>query len=278
MVLDTSTTERMQPLPAIDHPQRNQQPPDASRAAAFRRRRIARATATFIVLAAAVAGGAIVNKPVGTRSTAARSPHAHRSSSGLAACGAQPPARPSPRPFPHPPPLRVAPGVDLGAIIHTSCGDITVDLLEKTAPKTVANFVFLAHHGFFNGRQWFRVENNAVIETGDPNDRVGAPPDGPGYTIPDELPGDARAYVYGVVAMANTGQPHSGGSTFFIVIHHGGPAGYDPRYSIFGKVEPSSYDVLDRIGAQKTFGGNDPSRSVQPIVPVYVNSVQIITR
>jgi peptidyl-prolyl cis-trans isomerase B (cyclophilin B) len=77
--------------------------------------------------------------------------------------------------------------------------------------------------------------------------------------------------------MANTGQPDSGGSQFFIVIHHDEPAGYDPRYSIFGKVDASSAAVLDRIGAQKTFGGSDPVKSVTPIAPIFINSVQILS-
>jgi cyclophilin family peptidyl-prolyl cis-trans isomerase len=232
-------------------------------------------SASLIVLAAAIAGGVVVNRTAVT-SAGANSPNRPHSQLSKVACDAKRPPHASAPQFPHPPPLQVKRGVDLRAVVETSCGEIKVDLLEKTAPQTVANFVFLARHGFFDGRKWFRVENNSVIETGDPNDRVGDPPDGPGYSIPDELPARARAYRYGVVAMANTGQPDSGGSSFFIVIHHDEPAGYDPRYSIFGRVEPSSYAVLDRIGAQKTFGGNDPRKSVTPIAPVYVDSVQIV--
>jgi cyclophilin family peptidyl-prolyl cis-trans isomerase len=201
----------------------------------------------------------------------------HKGSHAAAACGAQPPPPHAPGHWQHPPALKLQPGTDYRAVIHTSCGDIKIDLLEKTAPQTVANFVFLAKHGFYDGRRWFRVENNSVIQTGDPNDRNGVPPDGPGYAIPDELPNKARVYVYGVVAMANAGQPDSGGSQFFIVIHHNEPAGYDPRYSIFGKVDPSSDGVLDKIGAQKTFGGSDPIKSVTPITPVFINSVEILT-
>jgi cyclophilin family peptidyl-prolyl cis-trans isomerase len=235
-----------------------------------------RTVAVIAVVGAAVVGAVIVN----------RSPSKHGGAGGprpssshpAAACGAAPP---SPHPagqWQQPPPLQVPPGADYRAVIHTSCGDIKLDLLEKTAPQTVANFVFLAKQGFYDGRRWFRVENNSVIQTGDPNDLNGTPPDGPGYTIPDELPDKARDYVYGVVGMANTGQPDSGGSQFFIVIHHDEPAGYDPRYSIFGKVDASSGAVLDRIGKQKTYGGSDPVKSVTPITPIYIDSVQIIQR
>jgi cyclophilin family peptidyl-prolyl cis-trans isomerase len=246
----------------------------ASRAAELRRRRIARIAAVITVVGIAVIGAAIVAHAPSSKHKGKG--HGHASASAApAACGAQPPSPHRAQPFSHPPDLRVASGVDLRAVIHTSCGDIKLDLLEKSAPKTVANFVFLAKHGFYDGRKWFRIENNSVIQTGDPNDHNGVPPDGPGYTIPDELPSKARVYIFGVVAMANTGQPHSGGSQFFIVIHHDGPAGYDPRYSIFGKVDPSSYDVLDRIGAQKTYDSSDPIKNVTPTTPVYIDSVQI---
>jgi peptidyl-prolyl cis-trans isomerase B (cyclophilin B) len=245
----------------------------ASRDAELRRRRIARVAAVIAVVGIAFVGAAIVRA---SASKHGGKKHPHVSvSAAPAACGAQPPAPHRPQLFSHPPKLRLPRGVNLHAVIHTSCGDIHLDLLEKSAPKTVANFVFLARHGFYDGRKWFRIENNSVIQTGDPNDRNGVAPDGPGYTIPDELPKKPRAYVFGVVAMANTGQPDSGGSQFFIVIHHKEPAGYDPRYSIFGKVDPGSYGVLDRIGAQKTYPGNNPIKNVTPITPVYINSVQI---
>ena len=75
-----------------------------------------------------------------------------------------------------------------------------------------------------------------MIQSGDPNGQNGVPPDGPGYTIPDEPPEKSKEYVYGVVGMANSGQPNTGGSQFFIVTRKNGPAGYQPFYAIFGEV------------------------------------------
>ncbi|MEA2510060.1 MAG: hypothetical protein QOG21_2142 [Actinomycetota bacterium] len=247
------------------------------RSAELTRRRTARVTAVVLVLVVAFGAAFVVNRSGAKHGGGHGHGSHHKGSHAAAACGAQPPPPHAPGHWQHPPALKLQPGTDYRAVIHTSCGDIKIDLLEKTAPQTVANFVFLAKHGFYDGRRWFRVENNSVIQTGDPNDRNGVPPDGPGYAIPDELPNKARVYVYGVVAMANAGQPDSGGSQFFIVIHHNEPAGYDPRYSIFGKVDPSSDGVLDKIGAQKTFGGSDPIKSVTPITPVFINSVEILT-
>jgi cyclophilin family peptidyl-prolyl cis-trans isomerase len=88
----------------------------------------------------------------------------------------------------------------------------------KDAPQTVNNFVFLAQHQFFDCVIFHRVIPGFVDQTGDP---TGTGSGGPGYTIPDEYPAKASnaadQYPLGSVAMANTGQPHTGGSQWFIV-------------------------------------------------------------
>ena len=190
------------------------------------------------------------------------------------ACDAQTPETQEPRSFESPEPV-IQEGVDYGAVIHTSCGDITLDLLEGAAPTTVNNFVFLVQQGYYDGLQWFRVESNSVIEAGDPNNDLTEPPDGPGYTIEEELPDAPKEYVFGVVAMANEGQPNSTGSNFFIVIHENRPAGYQTAYSIFGRVAEESYEVLKEIGTQPTKGGNEPIEAVRPSIPIYIESIEI---
>jgi cyclophilin family peptidyl-prolyl cis-trans isomerase len=170
-------------------------------------------------------------------------------------------------------------GVDYAAVITTSCGDIEMDLAEEQAKHTVASFVFLAKEGYFDGLTWHRVVGGFVIQTGDPNGRNGEAPDGPGYTIPDELEGVKDSdYRYGTVAMANSG-PNTSGSQFFIVVHDredGEPAGLDAAYTIFAQVEEGSFDVIDAISRQPVKGGDDPVTAEQPRVPVYIESIEII--
>jgi cyclophilin family peptidyl-prolyl cis-trans isomerase len=170
-------------------------------------------------------------------------------------------------------------GVDYSAVITTSCGDIEMDLAEEQAPATVASFVFLSKEGYFDGLTWHRVVGGFVIQTGDPNGRNGEPPDGPGYTIPDELEGiKDKDYRYGTVAMANSG-PNTSGSQFFVVVHdreNSEPAGLDAAYTIFGQVEEGSFDVIDEVSRQPVEGGDDPVTAEQPRVPVYIESIEII--
>jgi cyclophilin family peptidyl-prolyl cis-trans isomerase len=172
-------------------------------------------------------------------------------------------------------------GVDYLAVIRTSCGNIRIDLADERR-ATVANFVFLAREGYFNGLTWHRVEENFVIQGGDPNNLNGQPPDGPGYEIPDELEGTtADDYVYGTLAMANAG-PDTGGSQFFLVVHDAESAlagedpatpGLDPLYTVFGRAMENSYEVLRDISTQPT----DPETSI-PQVPVYIEKVNIIEK
>ncbi|NNE13164.1 MAG: hypothetical protein HKN41_13070, partial [Ilumatobacter sp.] len=117
------------------------------------------------------------------------------------------------------------------AEIVTNFGDITVELLPEQAPQNVNNFVTLARYQYFDGTQCHRVLTDFVVQCGDP-DATGF--GGPGYTIPDELPLPGQ-YGPGSIAMANTGQPDSAGSQFFIITGPNGAA-LPPQYSLFGEV------------------------------------------
>ena len=117
-----------------------------------------------------------------------------------------------------------------------------------------------------------------MIQTGDPDGINGHAPDGPGYTIPDEFARlEGADYVFGAVAMANAGQPDTGGSQFFIVVQPEGPAGLDPLYSLFGRVTGSRQTLLE-IAGKPTTEGNDPARMDQPVVPIYIDSIEIVER
>jgi cyclophilin family peptidyl-prolyl cis-trans isomerase len=256
----------------------------AVRAAEERRRKLIRfgilgAILVLLIVMAIFTGG----KKSGGQDGAG--PAAGKTPATVACNGPQPPAA-HPKQYKTRPDLTLKTGVDYSAIIHTSCGDIKMDL-DENQPANVANFIFLAEQHFYDGLIWHRVELNSVIQTGDPNGINGQAPDGPGYTIPDELPAKSNEYVYGVVGMANVGSPNSAGSQFFIITHDSPanrspgqppePAGYPPNYSILGTVDPSSYDVIDTISQQRTNqGASDPAEAVKPIVPVYINSIDII--
>ena len=193
-----------------------------------------------------------------------------------AACDAEAPAEANPKQYAKPPAMQLEKGVDYAATIQTSCGEIVVDLIEDKAPITVNNFVFLAREGYFNGLIWHRIERNFVIQTGDPDGNNGQPPDGPGYEIKDELWAKPNQYVWGTMAMANAG-PNTGGSQFFIVVGEprDKPVGLQSLYSVFGTVAQESYPTLEEIAAAEVPQGGDPADASKPIVPIYIESIEI---
>jgi peptidylprolyl isomerase len=154
------------------------------------------------------------------------------------------------------------------ATLHTSCGDITIALDSTAAPQTVASFVFLAEHKFFDGTFFHRVVDSIdVVQGGDP---TGTGSGGPGYSIPDELKGGEH-YAPGTVAMANAG-PNTGGSQFFLITGPGG-ANLDstPNYTIFGH-------ITDGLDVAKQINGFMPkSGDGEPTQAVYIDSVTIET-
>lgn len=144
------------------------------------------------------------------------------------------------------------------ALIHTTAGDITVELSKET-PVTTNNFVFLAKEKFYDGVIFHRVIPGFMIQGGDP---TGTGMGDPGYKFDDEK--FTGKYDRGTIAMANSG-PNTNGSQFFIM-HADYPL--PPNYTIFGKAT-SGLETVDKIASGKT-GPND-----RPAEPVSIKSIEI---
>jgi peptidyl-prolyl cis-trans isomerase B (cyclophilin B) len=134
------------------------------------------------------------------------------------------------------------------------------------APATVNSFVFLASAGYFDGSVPHRVVPGFVIQAGD---QTATGREGPGYTIPDELPESGFVYEQGTLAMANSG-PNSTGSQFFIVL---ADARLNPDFSAFGRVV-DGFETLDRIAALP-LGPNAFGELSVPLETVFIESVTI---
>jgi len=158
------------------------------------------------------------------------------------------------------------------ATFETSCGDIVIELLSDQAPETVNSFVFLAEQEFFDATRIHRIDDSiAVLQGGDP---TGTGTGGPGYSIPDELSG-GESYGPGVLAMANSGTPGSGGSQFFLITGEDGHnLDANPAYTIFGHVI-EGLDVAQQIQGLEI---QDPAGGIggqQPAQAVYIEKVSI---
>lgn len=126
------------------------------------------------------------------------------------------------------------------AKIETANGLIVIELFEKEAPKTVANFEKLIQEGFYNGLKFHRVIPGFVAQGGCPN---GTGTGGPGYTIPCETEGNPHRHEKGALSMAHRGKD-TGGSQFFLVLE---PQPHlDGVHTVFGQVI-AGLDVMDQI-------------------------------
>jgi cyclophilin family peptidyl-prolyl cis-trans isomerase len=131
------------------------------------------------------------------------------------------------------------------AIIDSDRGSVVVELYDKVAPLTVANFEKLVGKGFYNGLTFHRVVPDFVVQGGDPD---GTGMGGPGYTVPAEID-PKEHHLRGSLATARTGDQvnpkrESSGSQFYICLAPQ-PA-LDAQYTIFGGVI-KGMDVVDKI-------------------------------
>ena len=165
------------------------------------------------------------------------------------------------------------------ATLHTTLGDIVIELFPDHTPKTVANFVELAtgakewtdprsgkksNENLYDGTVFHRVISGFMIQGGDP---LGQGFGGPGYSFADEFHGELQFNRPYILAMANSG-PNTNGSQFFITV---GPTPHlNRKHTIFGEVkDAASQAVVDKIATTPT-GAQD-----KPVNAVVINSVTI---
>ena len=190
--------------------------------------------AGFAVVAAVVVGAILIGRSGGGSDDS--------KSAGAEGCKQVPKPKPKHVSFKKPKQV-VKKGEEASAKIETSCGDFTIALDTKRAPKTANSFAFLSEEGFYDGLTFHRIVPEFVIQGGDP---LGNGTGGPGYSV-DEKPPANLAYTKGVVAMAKTSAepPGRSGSQFYVVT--GADAGLPPEYALVGKVS-EGMDVVERIG------------------------------
>jgi peptidyl-prolyl cis-trans isomerase B (cyclophilin B) len=176
------------------------------------------------------------------------------------------PTSPAPKKVAPPPDGPASSSGSASVRLATSAGDIGLTLDRALAPCTVVNFLSLAKQGFYDGTSCHRLSTTAGLQMLQCGDPVGDGTGGPGYTIRDEVFPELT-YGRGVLAMAKTAEPDSGGSQFFLVF---GEVSISPEYTVFGSIDDAGLAVLDKVAR----GGIDRSRpgigdgSGPPKIPV----------
>ncbi len=137
------------------------------------------------------------------------------------------------------------------ATIETNKGSITVELFEKEAPGTVANFEKLANAGFYDQIRFHRVIPEFVVQGGCPNAKIGGTPKGPpgtggpGWTIKCETAGNPKTHKVGAMSMAHAGKD-TGGSQFFMVLSEANTKHLNGVHTVFGQIT-AGLDVMQKL-------------------------------
>jgi len=157
----------------------------------------------------------------------------------------------------------------MNATLHTSKGDITIELLESQSPNTVANFVKLAGEGFYNGTKFHRVIRDFMIQGGDPLTKDDSEMErwgtgGPGYQFADEISLQNKNDI-GTISMANAG-PNTNGSQFFINVSDNNFL--DGKHTVFGRVS-AGMPVVNEI-ERSAVSTND-----RPMEPIVIESITL---
>ncbi|HET7269221.1 MAG TPA: peptidylprolyl isomerase [Oleiagrimonas sp.] len=157
-------------------------------------------------------------------------------------------------------------------VLHTSEGDITIELFPNKSPKSVANFMQYVKSGFYDGTVFHRVIEGYLIQGGIYNRQLVQ------KRTRDPVPAESDnglSNLRGTVAVARGADPDSGTSQFFINLvdnrrldYINDKSGQTWGYTVFGKVI-KGMDVVDKIGslpthAQGPFAGDVP----EPLVVI----------
>lgn len=164
-------------------------------------------------------------------------------------------------------------------LLHTSKGDILLELYADRAPNTVKNYIQYAEDGFYDGSIFHRVITGFMVQGG-------------GFTADMERKTPRNSVVNeadngllnerGTIAMARTNDPHSATSQFFI--NHNNNRSLDHRnknsnqawgYTVFGKVL-NGMEVVDTIAATET-GPIPPFGRDVPLETISIDSVEVFT-
>jgi len=193
---------------------------------------------------------------------------------------------------------------DYYAVFKTNHGDITVDLLEDSAPQNVNNVVVLSNGNFYAGTKFHRLVPDLILQGGDRNTLNEDPGDdgfgGPGYFVVDEVNWEAlgltdvkQVELYSKGYRSNTTAPSAALDQYVLAMASATPDGngsqfffwYAPKndsrtiqlqgqFTVVGRVT-AGVDVLRQIS---DIGVENPDEQVpRPANEIVLHDVQVYT-
>jgi peptidyl-prolyl cis-trans isomerase B (cyclophilin B) len=152
------------------------------------------------------------------------------------------------------------------AILETTVGPITIELLPEKAPNHVRYFLRLAESGIYNGTAWHRIVPGLMIQTGLVSTRSEPPPDeATKYIRTLEPEPNDTPHVAGTVSMNHRDDTAEASTSFFICTAES--RYLDGKATAFGK-------VVDGMNAVKAIE-NLPTDGDKPLARINLSRIRI---
>jgi cyclophilin family peptidyl-prolyl cis-trans isomerase len=191
----------------------------------------------------------------------------------LAQTAAKPPAKAAAAPAAKPAPVALP-----QVVLHTTQGDITLELYPDKAPKSVDNFLTYVKDGFYDGTIIDRVIPGFLVQGGrftrDMQQKRTR------QSIPDEANNGLPNLKYTIAVARNKDDPLSGSSGYFINLVDNKRLDFTAEtngltwgYAVFGKVIKGQ-NVIDKIATLPT-GAAGPLKSDVPTTPVVIEKAEL---
>ncbi|EFZ02179.1 cyclophilin type peptidyl-prolyl cis-trans isomerase [Metarhizium robertsii] len=180
------------------------------------------------------------------------------------------------------------------AIIHTTLGEILVELFAKQAPLTCRNFLQHSLDGYYDGTVFHRLVPNFILQGGDPtgtgnggesiydggafggdldpwpmDERRGQNAGPTGINFKDEFHSRLKFNRRGLLGMANESRADTNGSQFFFTLDK--TEELNGKNTLFGRVAGDTIYNLAKIGESEV-----DEASERPLYPVKIEKVEIL--
>jgi cyclophilin family peptidyl-prolyl cis-trans isomerase len=171
-----------------------------------------------------------------------------------------------------PPKLKFSDKHDYFWRVETSKGRLVIRLFPDAAPMHVSSTIYLSRTGFYDGLKFPRIIQRFMAQGGSPFDTTAGDA---GYKLEGEFIGDRKHDGPGILSAANTGQPKSDGSQFFLTFV--ATPHLDGKHTVYGQVA-EGLDVLKAIEAcgveRDGLPLNDPPSIVRTWIRVEAKSAK----
>ncbi|KAF8813181.1 cyclophilin-like protein [Phlegmacium glaucopus] len=134
----------------------------------------------------------------------------------------------------------------MSVTLHTTHGDLKIEIFCEAVPKAAENFLALCASGYYNNSIFHRSIRGFIVQTGDPTGTGKGGQSIWGATFPDEIRSTLKFNSRGVVAMANSGNVADSNKSQFFITYSKQPH-LDGKHTIFGKVIDGADSTLDSM-------------------------------